>query len=265
MNAAEPTTEPLIKRKDGGVLWLSLNRPSSNNSFTVPIIDGLHAALGEAAKDGSIKVLVITGNGRAFCAGQDLKEHLERKPEFIDELRLRYNPLILKIRKLPKPVIAAVNGTAAGAGMSLALACDFRLCTPETQFHTSFIKIGLVPDSGNLLWLGKQIGFARALELEMTGAPITADQAAAWGLVNRVVEAGKLAEETAAFARSLAEGPSVALALTKEMYNQALFAQDLPTQLDSEALMQQVAGKTKDHAEGLAAFLEKRKPRFTGE
>lgn len=259
-----PSAEPLLTRRDGGVLWLTLNRPEANNSFTVPMIDGLHRAFADAAKDPAVKVVALTGAGRAFCAGQDLNEHLERKPAFLDELRERYNPLVLRIRRLPKPVVAAVNGTAAGAGMSLALACDFRLCTPETRFHTSFVKIGLVPDSGNLLWLGSQIGYARALELEMTGRPMTAEEAERWGMVNRVVASDKLLEETAAFVRPLTEGPSVALALTKRMLHQALFAEGLESQLDGEALLQEVAGRTDDHAEGLAAFLEKRAPRFAG-
>lgn len=261
---APAETQPLLTRKEGGILWATLNRPEAHNAFTVPMMDALHAAVSDAAKDPAVKVLVLTGAGKAFCAGQDLKEHLERKPQFIDELRVRYNPLILKIRRCPKPVIAAVNGVAAGAGMSLALACDFRLCTPETKFFTSFVKIGLAPDSGNILWLGAQIGFARALEYEMTGTPLPARDALAWGLVNRVVDADKLLAETEAFAKPLVEGPGAALALTKDMYNKALFARDLESQLDAEALLQQAAGRTRDHHEGLQAFLEKRAARFEG-
>lgn len=258
-------SEILLSRKENGLLWLTMNRPEANNSFLVPMMEGISAAISDAGKDPKVKAVILTGAGKAFCAGQDLKEHLERKPRFVDELRDRYNPLIFKIRKLPKPVIAAVNGVAAGAGMSLSLACDFRLCVPETKFYTSFIKIGLVPDSGNLFWLGNQIGFSRALELEMTGRPITAEEAERWGLVSRVVPADRLIEETSAFAKTFVQGPSKAFALTKQLFNRALFAKSLESLLDEEALLQEVAGRSRDHAEGLASFLEKRAPAFTGE
>lgn len=257
--------EPLLRRTEDGILWLTLNRPEAHNSFTVPMFDAILKGLDAAAKDASVRAVVLTGAGKAFCAGQDLREHLERKPAFIDELRKRYNPLILRVRRLPKPVVAAINGTAAGAGMSLALACDFRLCVPETKFFTSFVKIGLVPDSGNLFWLGSQIGYARALELEMTGRPMTAEEAERWGMVNRVVPADRLLEETRAFLKPIVEGPAKALALIKQLYNRTPFAGDLPELLDYEALIQQEAGTTKDHHEGLAAFVAKRATRFTGE
>lgn len=253
-------TDFLSTRKEAGILWLTLNRPA----FLVALMENLHAAIKDAGKDPTVKTVVITGSSRIFCTGQDLKEHMERNPKFVEELRDRYNPLVLSIRRLPKPVIAAVNGTAAGAGMSLALACDFRICTPETKFYTSFIKIGLVPDSGNLLWLGNQIGFSRALEFEMTGRPITAEDADKWGLVSKVVPSERLQEETAAFAKQFAEGPSQAFALTKQLYNRTLFAKSLEGLLDEEALLQEVAGRTEDHKEGLKAFFEKRSPQFTG-
>lgn len=259
------SAEPLLKRIEGGILWLTLNRPDAHNSFTVPMFKAIGAGLDAAAKDAAVKAVVLTGSGKAFCAGQDLREHLERKPAFIDELRKRYNPLILKVRRLQKPVVAAINGTAAGAGMSLALACDFRLCVPETKFFTSFVKIGLAPDSGNLFWLGSQIGFARALELEMTGRAMTAEEAERWGMVNRVVPNDRLLDDTLAFLRPIVEGPTRTLALIKQLYNRTLFARDLPELLDYEALIQQEAGTSKDHDEGLAAFVAKRAPRFTGE
>jgi len=258
-------TEILVRKKESGLLWLTMNRPEANNSFLVPMMEGLSNALSDAAKDREVKAVVITGAGKAFCAGQDLKEHLERKPRFVEELRDRYNPLMLKVRKLPKPVVAAVNGVAAGAGMSLALACDFRLCTPETKFFTSFIKIGLVPDSGNLFWLGSQMGFSRALEYEMTGKPIAAEDAERWGLVSRIVPSDRLLEETSVFAQPFVKGPATAFALTKQLFNKSLFAKSLESLLDEEALLQEVAGRTHDHSEGLASFLEKRQPVFTGE
>ncbi|MBI3550444.1 MAG: enoyl-CoA hydratase/isomerase family protein [Elusimicrobia bacterium] len=258
------SSSDLLTRKEGGILWLTLNRPDANNSFTVAMMEGLAAGLKSAAKDTDVKAVVLTGSGRAFCAGQDLREHIARKPAFVDELRDRYNPIMLAVRQLPKPVIAAVNGTAAGAGMSLALACDFRLCTPETKFYTAFVKIGLVPDSGNFFWLGQQIGFSRALELEMTGRPMTAEDAERWGIVNRVAPADKLLAETAAFAKPLVEGPSTALALMKRLMHRSLFASDLPDLLEEEALLQEAAGRTRDHAEGVQAFMEKRAPKFSG-
>ncbi|MBI4387159.1 MAG: enoyl-CoA hydratase/isomerase family protein [Elusimicrobia bacterium] len=255
---------PLLSRNENGILWLTLNRPEAHNAFTVPMMEGLRTGFKEAEKDPAIRVVILTGAGRAFCAGQDLREHTTRSPNFVDELRDRYNPLMLQVRNLPKPVIAAVNGVAAGAGMSLALACDFRICTSETKFFTSFVKIGLVPDSGNLFWLGQQIGFSRALELEMTGRPVSAEEALQWGLVNRIVPADRLLTETAEFAKLFVEGPTLAFALTKQLFHKSLFAKDLPSLFDQEALLQEVAGRTQDHREGLTAFMEKRAPKFTG-
>ena len=264
MKANASDTAPLLVERRGAVLCLTLNRPEALNSFTVPLMEGLHRALKDAAKDASVRVLTLTGAGRGFCVGQDLKEHLERKPSFRDDLRERFNPLVLKIRALEKPVVAVVNGVAAGAGMSLALACDFRIASKAASFHTAFVKIGLAPDSANLFFLSRYAGAARALELEMTGRPLSADEAFAWGVVNRVCAPEALAAEAEAFVSGLASGPAKGLALTKRMYNEMLFAKDLAAQLESEALLQEIAGRTADHAEGLKAFMEKRTPQFMG-
>jgi len=256
--------DPILTEKRDGVLRVTLNRPDALNSFTVPLMEGLHAALKDAAKDPAVRVLAITGAGRGFCVGQDLKEHLERKPSFRDELRERFNPLVLKIRALEKPVVAVVNGVAAGAGMSLALACDFRLASKAASFHTAFVKIGLAPDSANMLFLSRYAGAARALELAMTGRPLSADEAFSWGVVTKVCDNDKLAGEADAFLAMLAAGPAQSYALTKRMFNEMLFARDLASQLESEALLQEIAGRTADHAEGLKAFVEKRSPVFKG-
>lgn len=255
---------PLLVEKSGGVLRLTLNRPAALNAFTVLLMEGLHAGLARAAKEADVRVLVIAGSGRAFCVGQDLKEHMERKPSFLEDLRKRFNPLVLKLRALEKPVVAVINGPAAGAGMSLALACDFRVMARTASMHTSFIKIGLAPDSGNLLFLARYAGAARALELEMTGRPLAAEEALAWGVVNRVADPERLEAEAGELVDQLLAAPPRALALTKRMFNETLFAKDLAGQLDFEAGLQEVAGRTADHAEGLKAFFEKRAPTFTG-
>lgn len=252
----------LAKRAENGILWVLLNRPQALNAFNREMMEALIQALKEMEKDPALRVMVIGGLGKAFCVGQDLKEHLSLKPSFLEDLRQRYNPLVLRIRRLEKPVISMVHGPAAGAGMSLALACDFRVCSEEASFHTSFIKIGLAPDSGNLFFLAKYIGWGRALELEMTGRPLQARQALEWGLAHRVVPVKEVEEETKNLALELVSSPSKALGLVKRMFNRSLFAKGLESQLEMEACLQEIAGRTRDHHEGIQAFMEKRKAKF---
>ena len=253
---------------DGTVQTITLNRPNSLNAFNDLMLKELTKAVRAAEKDPAVRCLVITGAGRGFSSGQDLAEGRERynsdQPlELGSHLRAMYNPLILKIRTLEKPVIASVNGVAAGAGCSLALACDIRIAAESASFIEAFIKVGLVPDSGSTFMLPRLIGVSRAMEMAFTGRKIKTDEALRIGLVNQVVPDDQLAQETAALARKLADLPTRAIGLTKRAINAAWRA-DLETQLDYEAMLQTTAGQTQDHREGVTAFLEKRRPTFQG-
>ena len=212
-----------------------------------------------------MRALVLTGAGSAFSAGQDLREaSVPDAPPLSTVLRETYNPLILAMRRLDKPIVAAVNGVAAGAGLALALACDLRIAADTATFVLAFGRIGLVPDSGTTWFLPRLVGPARAAELALVGDPLTAADAERWGLVNRVVPAAAVLDEAQALAARLAVAAPLALALTKRALNRSLDA-TLEGQLDDEAALQGVAGRSADHREGVAAFLEKRPPRFTGE
>ncbi|MCH7840055.1 MAG: enoyl-CoA hydratase/isomerase family protein [Planctomycetes bacterium] len=258
----------ILISNDGAVQTITLNRPDSLNAFNDLMLKELSKAVRAAEKDPAVRCLVITGAGRGFSSGQDLAEVRERynsdQPlELGSHLRAMYNPLILKIRTLEKPVIASVNGVAAGAGCSLALACDIRIAAESASFIEAFIKVGLVPDSGSTFMLPRLIGVSRAMEMAFTGRKIKTDEALRIGLVNQVVPDDQLAEETAKFARKLADLPTRAIGLTKRAINAAWRA-DLETQLDYEAMLQTTAGQTQDHREGVTAFLEKRRPTFQG-
>ena len=212
-----------------------------------------------------MRAVVLTGEGRAFCAGQDLRERLEPDATpLADEIRLRYNPLIRAMRGLPKPIIGAINGIAAGAGASLAFACDVRIAADTASFLLAFDRIGLVPDSGATWLLPRLIGGAKAAELALVGAPLTAPDAERFGLVARVVPASDLLPEARALAARLAAGAPRAHALTKAAL-EASWSNGLGRQLELEAELQGEAGATADHREGITAFVEKRPPRFTGE
>jgi 2-(1,2-epoxy-1,2-dihydrophenyl)acetyl-CoA isomerase len=261
--------QSILIESDGTVRTLRLNRPDVLNAFNAEMISQLSKAIRDAEKDKTVRCVVITGAGRAFSAGQDLAEVSQRAQggnpiELGGRLRDGYNPIIIKIRAMEKPVVASVNGVAAGAGCSLALACDLRIAAESASFIEAFINVGLVPDCGSTFMLPRLVGFARALELAFTGRKIKADEALQIGLVNRVVPDAELAAETIKLARQLATLPTRTIGLTKRAIN-AAWTNDLDTQLDYEAMLQTTAGQTSDHREGVAAFLEKRRPNFTGE
>ena len=231
----------------------------------MPLKEALIVAFGRAADDPSVRVVVLTGEGRAFCAGQDLRERLEPGAVPLDvELRERYNPLILAMWRLDKPIVGAINGVAAGAGASLAFACDIRIASDAASFILAFGRVGLIPDSGATWFLPRLIGLARATELALTTNPLSAADAERIGLVSRVVPAEALAGEARALATRLAAAAPRALALTKQALRSSLET-GLEPALDHEAELQGQAGATKDHAEGLRAFVDKRPPRFRGE
>jgi 2-(1,2-epoxy-1,2-dihydrophenyl)acetyl-CoA isomerase len=248
--------------REGGVLTITLNRPDVLNAFNAD----LHRALGAALKDAraeDVRAVVITGAGRGFCVGQDLTEFREAAGDIAGRLRGSYHPNILAIRALEKPVIAAVNGPAAGAGLSLACACDVRLASDEATFVPAFINIGLVPDSGSTYLVRRLLGTARAFEWMSSGRRLTAAEAHAWGLVSEVVEADRLQARAAELAGELAALPTRGIALTKRLFDHAEHT-TLEEQLELEAQLQAAATRTHDFAEGVAAFLEKREPRFEG-
>jgi len=253
---------------DGGVAVATLSRPDVLNAFDDELGHALVDTVRKAAADDSVRCLVITGAGRAFSSGEDLAAlagDYERgtAPELGQTLINRYNPLIRALRATPKPVVAAINGVAAGAGASLALACDFRIASDRAKLVLAFIKVGLVPDSGALWHLTRMVGTGTAFRLAATGAPIDADEALALRLVDRVVPADDFEEEWRSFAAELAAGPTQAYGITKHL---VAFAAEhsLEEQLEEEVHGQTRAGKTDDHMEGVTAFLGKRAPRFTG-
>ena len=254
---------------EGGIRTITLNRPSVLNAFNEDMMKALGKAVRAAGKDKSVRCLVLTGAGRGFCSGQDLADVAQRyesdEPiELGGHIRDYYNPVIIALRSVEKPVIASVGGVAAGAGCSLALAADLRVAAESSSFIQSFINVGLVPDCGSTFMLPRLIGVARAMEMACTGRKIKADEALAIGLVNQVVPDEQLAEATAKLAGKLASLPPRGIGLTKRAIN-AAWGNDLATQLDYEAMLQTTAGRTKDHREGVVAFMEKRKPTFTGE
>jgi 2-(1,2-epoxy-1,2-dihydrophenyl)acetyl-CoA isomerase len=250
---------------DGAVTTLTLDRPDALNALTVPLKEELLRALKSIGRDRSIRAVVLTGAGRAFCAGQDLRERLEPgAAPLATELRERYNPIIVAMRRLEKPIVGALNGVAAGAGASLAFASDIRLAAPEASFVLAFGRVGLVPDSGATWFLPRLVGTAKAFELAFASEPLSAADAHRLGLVARVVPAGELVGEAQVLAEHLAAGAPIAMALTKRALNRSWDA-TLDEQLDYEADLQGLVGASSDHAEGVAAFIEKRPPTFTGD
>jgi 2-(1,2-epoxy-1,2-dihydrophenyl)acetyl-CoA isomerase len=243
-----------------------LNRPDRMNAFNNEMHGALMQALEEAAQDERCRAVLLTGEGRAFCAGQDLSDVTPDGAGSVDlgqTIERFYNPLVRRIRSLPKTVICAVNGVAAGAGANIALACDIVLAARSAKFVQAFAKIGLVPDSGGTFFLPRLIGEARARALAMTAEPLTADLAATWGLIWKAVDDGTLLPEAEALTSHLAAQPTQGLALIKRAFA-ASASNTLEQQLDLERDLQREAGKTPDYAEGVRAFMEKRQPRFTG-
>jgi 2-(1,2-epoxy-1,2-dihydrophenyl)acetyl-CoA isomerase len=247
---------------EGGVLTITLNRPDVLNAFNAAVHAGLAAALKDA-RDPDVRAVVITGAGRGFCVGQDLTEFREAQGDIGDRLRASYHPNIRAIRELEKPVIAAVNGPAAGAGLSLACACDLRIAADSASFVPAFIGIGLVPDSGGSYFIVRLLGYARAFEWMTTNRKLTAAEAHTWGLVNDVVEADRLATHVTEVASTYASLPTRAIGMTKRLFDHAQTA-TLEEQLELEAQLQSAATKTDDFLEGVTAFLEKRPPKFGG-
>ncbi|MDQ0351405.1 2-(1,2-epoxy-1,2-dihydrophenyl)acetyl-CoA isomerase [Alkalibacillus filiformis] len=245
-----------------GVATITLNRPSAYNAFTEGMNYEVTRALKQATKNDDVRCIVFTGEGKAFCAGQDL-QGVDENTNHATFLRKRYHPMLKAIKETPKPVVAAVNGTAAGAGMSLALACDFRLVQPQAKFVSAFINIGLIPDSGFIYNLPRIVGYAKAMEISVLGKPITGEEAYGLGLATEVVPQDEWDKQVEAFTQKLASMPTKAVALVKRYMMDGMHS-DYQDVLESEAQAQRIAGLSNDHQEGIQAFKEKREPNFIG-
>jgi 2-(1,2-epoxy-1,2-dihydrophenyl)acetyl-CoA isomerase len=247
----------------GAVLTITLNRPEVLNAFNTALHERLRDALRDA-RDEAVRAVVITGAGRGFCAGADLGELEGAQPGGVGAmLRSTYHPNILAIRALEKPVIAAINGPCAGAGLSLAVACDIRIAAESATFVPGFIGVGLVPDAGGTYFLRRLLGASRAFEWMTSNRPLSAAEAHAWGLVSEVVESAALADQVAQLAAAYAAAPTRAVAMTKRLFDHADIA-TLEEQLEHEAQLQTAATRSSDFSEGVSAFREKRAPGFTG-
>lgn len=248
-----------------GVGTITLNRPEVYNSFNIPMALEVQQAFDEFEKNNEVRAIILTAEGKGFCAGQDLKEATaEDAPSIEHIVNTTYNPIIKRIRNIEKPVIGAINGVAAGAGANIAISCDITFASDKASFIQSFSNIGLIPDSGGTFFLPRLIGMQRATAHMFLADKFSAEKAKELGMIYEVVEDFKLQETTFEFAKKLAKMPTKGLGLTKRALNKALF-NDLETQLDVERDIQAIAGKTYDNKEGINAFLEKRKPVFKGE
>ncbi|WP_432412746.1 enoyl-CoA hydratase-related protein [Rasiella sp. SM2506] len=259
------TNQSITKELKNGVATLTLNRPEVFNSFNKEMAFLLQDELDACEKDDSVRAIILTGNGKAFCAGQDIGEitNPDLNPGFKKILDDHYNPIVTRIRKIEKPIICGVNGVAAGAGANIALACDVVIASDRASFIQAFSKIGLIPDSAGTFFLPRLIGFGKASAIMMLGDKISAEQAEHMGMIYSVVSAETLQEEVSAKAMTLANMPTKALGLTKRLLNESM-TNDLESQLKLESKLQIESASTEDYAEGVAAFVEKRKPVFKG-
>jgi 2-(1,2-epoxy-1,2-dihydrophenyl)acetyl-CoA isomerase len=257
--------ETILFEKEEGLAIITLNRPQALNAFDEQMHEEVYQAVNLAAEDADVHCILLTGSGRGFSAGADIKVIKEATGEVDlgEYLRKTYNQLLLKIQEIEKPFVAALHGPVYGAGLGVALACDFRIAAASSKYCMAFINIGLVPDAGTSFFLPRIIGLSRAMEMTMTGEPVDAEEAYRIGLVNKVVVDEELDKEAKAFARRLIQAPTKALGLSKRMLWQS-FESDLATALNREAEFQAVCGRSADHKEAITAFFEKRKPNFIG-
>jgi 2-(1,2-epoxy-1,2-dihydrophenyl)acetyl-CoA isomerase len=257
--------DTILFEKEDALATITLNRPEALNAFDEQMHEEVYQAVNQAAEDADVRCILLMGSGGGFSAGADIKVIREATGEVDlgEYLRKTYNRLLLRIQEIEKPFVAALHGPVYGAGLGVALACDFRIAAASSRYCMAFINIGLVPDAGTSFFLPRVIGLGRAMEMSMIGEPVDAEEAYRIGLVNRVVADEELIKEAKAFARRLAKAPTRALGLTRRMLWQS-FESDLATALNREAENQAACGRSSDHREGIAAFFEKRKPNFTG-
>jgi 2-(1,2-epoxy-1,2-dihydrophenyl)acetyl-CoA isomerase len=258
--------ETILYEKSENIATITFNRPEVLNAFNEKMGREFLDALKNVARDNGVRCLIITGKGRAFSAGediQDLKGQYERgeNPRLGERLLHKYNPMVREIRRMEKPIIAAVNGVAAGAGAGIAYSCDIRIASETAKFIQAFIRVGLAPDSGTSFFLPRLVGFSKAMELALTGDDLSAKEAERFGVVAKVVPSEQLMATVQEFARKLASGPTKAIGLTKRALNKSV-SSDLETVLEYESYLQEIAGATSDHLEAVRAFFEKRKPIF---
>jgi 2-(1,2-epoxy-1,2-dihydrophenyl)acetyl-CoA isomerase len=261
--------QSILYEKSENTATIILNRPEVLNAVNETMGRELLEGLKVAGQDDGVRCLIITGSGRAFSVGEDVRDlraQYERRenPKLGERLLHKYNPIIRRIRQIPKPIIAAVNGVAAGAGAGISYACDIRIAADTAKFIQAFIRVGLAPDSGTSFFLPRLVGFAKALELSLTGDELTSRDAERLGLVMKVVPSEQLMPTTRELAAKLAQGPTKAIGLTKRALNKSIIS-DLETILEYESYLQEIAGATTDHIEAVRAFFEKRKPVFSGQ